>query len=77
MVGAIGFEPTASWSRTGESKNLKPCGCRTYNPLHPKIPALIGTHGTHAGDRPTRVPAILTAGFAGTMRAFQRHLEVF
>ena len=30
MVGANGFEPSTSWSRTRESKNLKPCRCRTY-----------------------------------------------
>ena len=42
MVGANGFEPSTSWSRTGESNNLKPCGCRTYKPHHPKNPASIG-----------------------------------
>ena len=30
VVGANGFEPSTSWSRTRESKNLKPCRCRTY-----------------------------------------------
>src|SRR6266849_1465833 len=42
MVGANGFEPSTSWSRTRKSENLKPCGCRTYKPHHPKNPASIG-----------------------------------
>src|SRR6266852_8531756 len=42
MVGAKGFEPSTSWSRTRKSENLKPCGCRTYKPHHPKNPASIG-----------------------------------
>ena len=46
LVGASGFEPPTSWSRTGESENLKPCGYRTYKPRHAKTPALIGTHDT-------------------------------
>src|SRR6266568_5879515 len=37
VVGANGFEPSTSWSRTRESENLKPCGCRTYKPHRPKI----------------------------------------
>ena len=48
VVGANGFEPSTSWSRTGESKNLKPCGCRTYKPCHPKNPALVGPFGIQA-----------------------------
>jgi hypothetical protein len=34
-----------SWSRTGASNNLKPCGCRTYKPLHAKTLPSVGTHG--------------------------------
>ena|ERR1700746_912652 len=47
VVGANGFEPSTSWSRTGVSKNLKPCGCRTYKHRHPKNPASIGPHLVH------------------------------
>jgi hypothetical protein len=32
VVGAKGFEPSTSWSRTREAKILKPCRCRTYDP---------------------------------------------
>jgi hypothetical protein len=42
MVGARGFEPPTPWSRTGVSKNLRPCRCRTYEGRHPKNPASIG-----------------------------------
>src|SRR5207247_3819979 len=39
-----GFEPSTSWSRTGVSENLRPCGCgcRTYKQRQPKNPASIG-----------------------------------
>jgi len=37
VVGASGFEPPTSWSRTREAETPKPCGCRTYEPRHPKI----------------------------------------
>jgi len=37
MVGASGFEPPTSWSRTEKSVNLKPCGCRTYKSDYRKI----------------------------------------
>jgi hypothetical protein len=47
LVGASGFEPPASWSRTGKLKNLKPCRCRAYNDQALQNPALIGPHGPH------------------------------
>ena len=56
MVGANGFEPSTSWSRTGESENLKPCGCRTYKPHYAKNPASIGPQSKY------RVLFALSAG---------------
>jgi hypothetical protein len=42
VVGASGFEPPTSWSRTGKLDNLKPCGCRAYKLHHDKIlPSLV------------------------------------
>lgn len=42
-VGASGFEPPASGSGTGVSKNLKSCRCRTYKHGCPKNPAAIAS----------------------------------
>ncbi len=63
MVGANGFEPSTSWSRTRKSENLKPCGCRTYKPHHPKIlPQLV--HKVHSVKRAS------TKDYRGRMRAW-------
>jgi hypothetical protein len=35
-------ESPGLWSRTRASKNLKPCGCRTYKHRHPINPASVG-----------------------------------
>jgi hypothetical protein len=48
MVGAKGFEPSTSWSRTTESKILKPCKCRTYDPSSSQNLPSVGPHGTQA-----------------------------
>jgi hypothetical protein len=46
MVGAKGFEPSTSWSRTRESKILKPCRCRTYGLSRSQNLPSVGPHGT-------------------------------
>jgi hypothetical protein len=48
VVGAKGFEPSTSWSRTRESKILKPCRCRTYGPSGSQNLFPVGPHGTRA-----------------------------
>ena len=48
MVGAKGFEPSTSWSRTRVSENLKSCWCRTYGPNTLQNLPSIGPHGTQA-----------------------------
>jgi hypothetical protein len=50
VVGAKGFEPSTSWSRTRESKILKSCRCRTYAPNKLQNLPSIGPHGTQTGD---------------------------
>jgi hypothetical protein len=50
MVGAIGFEPTASWSRTRVPETLKPCRCRAYKHRRSEIlPQLVHTWSTNHG----------------------------
>src|SRR6516225_10683599 len=68
VVGANGFEPSTSWSRNGRSKNLKPCGCCTYKPHHPKNPASVGPQMVHKPPSSTpwrnaeRVPEVHEKG---------------
>ena len=50
MVGARGFEPPTPWSRTGESENLKPCGCRIYKHWQPQNPASVGPQSAVGGS---------------------------
>jgi hypothetical protein len=46
MVGAKGFEPSTSWSRTSRPENLKPGWCRAYDPNSFQNLPSVGTHGT-------------------------------
>src|SRR5258708_8064237 len=48
VVGAKGFEPSTSWSRTRASKNLKSYRCRTYHPDTLQNLPSVGPHGTQA-----------------------------
>ena len=54
MVGAKGFEPSTSWSRTGVSENLKFCWCRTYGLITLQNLRSIGPHGTQSNVKDTR-----------------------
>jgi len=47
VVGAKGFEPSTSWSRTRVSENLMSFRCRTYGSIALQNPPSVGTHGTH------------------------------
>jgi hypothetical protein len=46
VVGAKGFEPSTSWSRTRVSENLMSFRCRTYGSIALENLLLVGTHGT-------------------------------
>ena len=70
VVGAKGFEPSTSRSRTRESKILKSCRCRTYGPSDSQNLPSVGPHGTQAHglrfcddrDQGFRVTIILGSG---------------
>ena len=51
LVGASGFEPPTSWSRTRMSENLKPCGCRAYVVEPLQNPPSVVPHVTHPHHR--------------------------
>jgi hypothetical protein len=48
VVGAKGFEPSTSRSRTRLSENLKPCRCRAYEPGPLQKPPSVVTNVPHA-----------------------------
>jgi hypothetical protein len=47
LVGANGFEPSTSWSRTSGLENLKSCRCRAYDPNSLQNLPSVGPRGTH------------------------------
>ncbi len=69
VVGAKGFEPSTSWSRTRVSENLRSCWCRTYDPPTLQYLPSVGPHGTQTDgllepcwleSRRTAIPAVFT-----------------
>ena len=54
VVGARRFEASTSWSRTRESKILKPCGCHTYDPPSSQNLPSVGPLGTQTDGLPAR-----------------------
>src|SRR5262249_38167778 len=69
VVGANGFEPSTSWSRTRGSKFLKPCRCRAYDPYSSQNLPLVGPHGPHVAwltaRRRSRLVCVTTPGVGG------------
>jgi hypothetical protein len=83
MVGAKGFEPSTSGSRTRESNIPKSCRCRTYGPSARKTcPQLV--HMVHAvrvysacAQRPSAETSARIASVSFCSPLAKRHVPLF